>query len=221
MPNDDLPEPEGPIRRTSDSSGMSDLHATTSFCEKTAICVGAPRSASTGPTASKRTPYPNRSATPLAQPSNSARFHSKRWSPCLNSPAGSVGKSALYSCVRCRQYNVSRAARTQTDTLSKAARRGPSRCSITSTTAAASNPFRRSSRYISEPLDQLQATALLAPAAGPASRRSRLRRSIATSSDRYATSIPTIRSNCLSSISSLNSLPDPQPRSRTCFAPVS
>jgi hypothetical protein len=28
---------------------------------------------------------------------NSGRFHSKRWSPCRNSPAGSVSKTVLYS----------------------------------------------------------------------------------------------------------------------------
>src|SRR5262245_14545154 len=54
----------------------------------TAICVGAPRSASTSPMGTKRTAKPRRSATPRANASNSARVHSNRWSACRIRPGG-------------------------------------------------------------------------------------------------------------------------------------
>lgn len=86
--------------------------------------------------------YPKRSATPLAQPSNSARFHSKRWSPCRNSPAGRVSKTVLYSAFGVVKTTCVGRANSKT-MRSRVARRGASRCSMTSTMAAASNPFRR------------------------------------------------------------------------------
>lgn len=55
--------------------GEIDLHRS-----NTAIWVGEPTTASSGPTPTKRTRYWKRSATARAQASNSALDHSKRWS---------------------------------------------------------------------------------------------------------------------------------------------
>ena len=53
----------------------------------------------------------------------------------------------------------------------------------------------------------------------PSGQSSNRNRSLAISSDRKATSMPTISSNCFSLRSSRSSFPSPQPRSTTRFAP--
>src|SRR6266849_3343594 len=97
-------------------------------------------------------------------------------------------------------------------TRSNAASRGASRCSMTSTTVAASYPARRLSRYISEPCINFSRSFCLVGI------RSSRRRWIAISRLRYETSIPTISVNDFSSNRARRSFPSPQPRSMTRFA---
>ena len=52
----DLPEPEGPIRTTSESSGMRDLHGVSLDGRRRPSAWAAPTSGSSGPTGRKRTP---------------------------------------------------------------------------------------------------------------------------------------------------------------------
>jgi hypothetical protein len=53
--NVDLPQPEGPTRTTSDSSGIVIVLKTRYSLLKIASCVGAPKAVSSGPTGRKRT----------------------------------------------------------------------------------------------------------------------------------------------------------------------
>jgi len=73
-----------------------------------------------------------------AQSSPSGRFHSKRWSPWRNSPAGSVSKTALYSALGVVKTTCFGRANSMT-MRSNLASRAASRCSITSTIARRQN----------------------------------------------------------------------------------
>ena len=87
---------------------------------------------------------------PSPKPETRARVHSNRWSSCRKAPAARVGQTTLYSRLGVVSTTVPGRANSN-NTRSKAAKRGGSRCSTTSTTAAASNPANRLSRYVSEP----------------------------------------------------------------------
>src|SRR5439155_505508 len=92
------------------------------------------------------TEYPCRLAIKFAQAANSTRVHSKRWSLCRNCPAGSVAQLTLYSAFGVVTMTHEGWANSKT-TRSHVANRARSRCSMTSTSAAAPNPASLASRY--------------------------------------------------------------------------
>ena len=63
----------------------------------TAICVGAPTSASSGPIAAEAHGVAEAGGDAVAHSWNSARVHSKRWSRWRSVPAGRLSKRTLYS----------------------------------------------------------------------------------------------------------------------------
>src|SRR5580692_6119899 len=97
---------------------------------------------------------------PVAHSRNSCRVHSKRWSGCRNCPAGSVSHFTLYSRFGVVNTTV-RGLANANNTRSNADSRGGSRCSTTSTTAAASKPSSRLAWYIREPWISLTRSACL------------------------------------------------------------
>ena len=90
-----------PIRTTSDEFG--DRERQSFIGVNTAICVGAPTSASSAPTGTKRTRVAEaRGDAPSPSAWNSARVHSKRWSRWRNSP----GRQRLRTA-RCTRRSAS------------------------------------------------------------------------------------------------------------------
>ena len=153
-----------PISTTRESSGMVTCIADS--VSKTPICVGEPTTNPPAQPAESALCSQSAPATRFAQSWNSARVHSKRWSWWRNLPAGSVSHFTLYSRFGVVSTIVAGRAHSNS-TRSNAAKRGGSRCSMTSTTAAASNPASRWSRYISEPCSNWRRSRLHLAAAGP------------------------------------------------------
>ena len=81
-----------------------------------------------------------------AQPANSARVHSKRWSRWRSVARGQTLEATLYSTFGVVRTTVAGPRATRTARARTRPRRGGSRCSMTSTTAAASKPARGASR---------------------------------------------------------------------------
>ena len=128
----------------------------------TAICVGAPTSGSSGPTGRKRDAVAvARRRRRSAQAWNSARVHSKRWSLWRKLPGRQRLEPHVVLGVRRRQRRRCPAARTRTARARTRASRGGSRCSITSTTAAASKPCEPRVAVDQRAVEQADALALL------------------------------------------------------------
>ena len=208
--NVDLPEPVGPTRTTSDSSGSVDR----SSAEHRHLgrrpdlgILGADRQEA------------DRVAEPLGDAVGPGRELGAGPLEAVVAVAEAAGRQRLEADVVLgvgrRDDDVRRAGRTRTPTRSSAGRRPGSRCSMTSISTAASNPARRSSRYVSDAVHQPEPLALAL--VHPLERAGAARRSPASEPTRRRRRS---RSNAWSLTSSLSSRPSPQPRSSTRLAPL-
>ena len=132
---------------------------------------------------------------------------------------GGTARRAATRSGRCTRGSASSgrpspAGRARTATRSNAAQPRRSRCSITSTTAAASKPASRGPGRSARPggASPARAAAAAGGRGGAVARR--------LSSARCETSSPTTSSNGGSASSARSSFPSPQPRSSTRFAPL-
>ena len=206
--NVDLPEPDAPTSTTSDELG--DLERRRALIARTPPSASArrPRRPPGRPAGSARRSRA-RPATRPAQPSNSARVHSKRWSRWRNSPAGRPSNSTLYSPFGVVTTTVAGRACSNT-TRSNAAQ--PRRVEVLDHLddrgrVEAGEPAVAVGQRRLEQLDPLALPRRQPVELQPRSARSR--------APRYEMSMPTICSNDGSSSSARSSLPSPQPRSST------